>query len=304
MPVDEEEQIRLHLVHQVYLRSFDGELTSVRLEDPTHILDVGSGAGDWAMAMADRYRDCDIVGTDICDIFAAEAPINCNWEIDDAELEWNRPSDYYDLVHFRNMAGAFKDWDHIYRSTLDCLKPGGSIEILDYDHQKNEGNFHSWFRKDSVVHTLDKNVHEASIESGRYWGMAHLEPRLLMDIGYTDVRITEHAIPLRVEDGDVGKLWLVAILESIEASCLRVLTTYKGWTAEEVRRVCFQVCQEMMELVRDPEAGKGFCIRIRVITARKPAHPRNRPADPTTDGVQGQATRRPDGADQNAGSPD
>lgn len=270
MPNDDDEQIRLHLQHQVFLRTFDGNLTSVSLEDPTHILDIGTAVGDWAMGMASRYPDCDVVGTDISNVFAREAPINCNWEIDDAELEWHRPADYYDLIHFRAMAGAFKDWNHIYQSAFTCLKPGGWIEILDFHDHRGEGQFYSFFDPDSIILKLDRDFREASIMSGRPRNMEHLEPRLLVNLGYTDVQCTEHAIPFKTEDGELGKLWLVTVLEALEANGIRLLTKYKGWDPEDVRRGCWQIGQEMLRLARSSKKGKDFVMKIRILKGRKP----------------------------------
>ena len=287
MPNDDDEQIRLHLQHQVFLRTFDGQLTSVRLEDPTHILDIGTGVGDWAMGMASQYPDCDVVGTDISNIFAREAPINCNWEIDDAELEWHRPTDYYDLVHLRSMAGAFKDWGHIYQSAFACLKPGGWIEILDFHDHKGEGEFYSFFDPDSIIRRLDRDFREATVMSGRPRDMNHLEPRLLVNLGYTDVQCTEHAIPFRTGDGELGKLWLVTVLEALEANGLRLLTKYKGWDPEDVRRGCWQSGQEMLRVARSPRKGKDFVMKIRILKGRKPGDYENWSGVPGGEDVPG-----------------
>ena len=270
MPIDEDEQIRLHLQHQVLLRTFDGQLSTVRLEDPIHILDIGTGMGDWAMAMASQYPDCDVVGTDISNIFAHEAPINCNWEIDDAELEWRRPADYYDLVHLQSMSGAFRDWGHIYRSAFTCLKPGGWVEILDFHDLIGEGQMNAFFEPDSLARRLDRDFREAAALSGRPRDLEHLEPRLLVNLGYTDVQRTDHEIQFRTGDGELGKLWLVTVLEALEATGLRLLTKHKGWDPEDVRRGCWQIGQEMLRLARSPRRGKDFVLKIRILKGRKP----------------------------------
>ena len=121
MPNDEEEQDRMRIVHQVYLNVFNLELTSVPLEDPEIILDVGTGTGEWVMGMAEKYPDCDVIGMDISPIQDTRVPNNCNWECDDAELEWERAPNSIDLVHFRGMAGAFADWSFIYEQAFKCI---------------------------------------------------------------------------------------------------------------------------------------------------------------------------------------
>ncbi|KAI2612533.1 S-adenosyl-L-methionine-dependent methyltransferase [Hypoxylon fragiforme] len=270
MPNDDDEQVRLQLINQVYLKTFDGELTSVPLEAPTHILDIGTAVGEWAIDMAELYPDCEVTGTDISNVFERRAPQNVYWEIDDAELEWERPANYYDLIHLRNMTGSFSDWQNIYRSAFTCLKPGGWIELLDFDDTRGMNSFHQQFQPGSVVHKLVHDAFEACDTYGRPMGVSHLEPRFLVNAGYVDVQLTEHAIPLRTEDGSTGKFWLLAILNGIEPTYLRLLTKYKGWKAEEVRRACDLIGQELMELALDPKRAKGFVIKVRVLKGRKP----------------------------------
>ncbi|KAI1335744.1 hypothetical protein F5Y15DRAFT_408988 [Xylariaceae sp. FL0016] len=233
MPNDEDEQVRLQLINQVYLKAFEGELTSIPLECPTHILDIGTAAGEWAIDMAEAYPECEITGTDISNIFERQAPPNVFWEIDDAELDWERPVDYYDL---------------------------------------GMRNFYSFFEPGSLIHKMAQDVQEASIMSGKPRGTGHLEPRFLVNAGYVDVQLTEHAIPLRTEDGSTGKFWLLAMLNGIESTCLRLLTKHKGWKAEDVRIAADMIGQEMMSMALNPRRAKGFVVKVRVLTGRKPGH--------------------------------
>ncbi|KAL7626830.1 tethering complex subunit [Parahypoxylon ruwenzoriense] len=270
MPNDDDEQVRLQLINQVYLKAFDGELTSIPLEAPTHILDIGTAVGEWAIDMAELYPDCEVIGTDISNIFERRAPQNVYWEIDDAELEWERPSNHYDLIHLRNMAGSFADWEYIYRSALTCIKPGGWIEVLDFDDHKGMKSFYSFFEPGSLIHKIAHDLQDASIMHGRPRGVGHLEPRLLVNAGYVDVQLAEHAIPLRTEDGSTGKFWLLAMLNGIEPTCMRLLTKHKGWDPAEVRLACDMIGQELMALALNPKRARGFVVKVRVLKGRKP----------------------------------
>ncbi|KAI2630480.1 hypothetical protein GGS21DRAFT_524503 [Xylaria nigripes] len=272
MPNDEDEQVRLQLLNQVYLKALDGELTTVPLENPTHILDIGTAAGEWAIDMAESYPDCEITGTDISNIFERRVPQNVYWEIDDAELEWERPPNYYDLVHLRDMTGAFSDWEAIYRSAFSCLKPGGWLEVLDIDDIKGLHDLFSYFEPESLLYRLVQDVQEASVLSGRPRGVAHMEPRLLVNAGYIDVNLTEYSIPLKTQDGSTGKFWLLSCLNGLEPACMRLLTKYKGWNADDVRLGCEMIGDEMMTLAQDPRRAKTFVVKLRVLTGRKPDH--------------------------------
>lgn len=270
MPNDEEEQDRMRIVHQVYLNVFNLELTSVPLDDPEIILDVGTGTGEWVMGMAEKYPDCDVIGMDISPIQDTRVPNNCNWECDDAELEWERAPDSIDLVHFRGMAGAFSDWSFVYEQAFKCIKPGGYIELVDFHDFRGPQNFYSKFPPDSIMHQFALDMHEAELRCGRRRGVDHLNRQLLIDAGFVDVEITEHAIPLDPSTSPLGKLWLVACRAGLEASTLRPLTKYMGWAPEKVRETCAIVGQQLISMAMKPETNKGFEVKLRVLVARKP----------------------------------
>lgn len=68
MPNDEAEQERGQMLHSIYKKIFNDCLTSVPLHNPTKILDVGTGTGEWVMDMGDQYPKADVIGTDIARI--------------------------------------------------------------------------------------------------------------------------------------------------------------------------------------------------------------------------------------------
>ncbi|KXJ94700.1 S-adenosyl-L-methionine-dependent methyltransferase [Microdochium bolleyi] len=270
MPIDELELDRLYLFHQVYLQILDSQLTTATLEEPTHILDIGTGSGDWAMDIAEQFPDCEVTGTDIAGVFQRRAPMNCFWEVDDAEFAWERHSDHYDLVHLRNMDGAFRDWRFVYESAYRCLKPGGWIEIMDFvDHHSSGGSL-SHFKPTSQIHRFMTSLDKAAEMSGKPRGAEHLEPRMLYEAGYIDVRVTDYSIPLKLNDGGlIGKTWLVAQIATLEALGLRLLTTHLQWTADEVREAANSVKEELLGFSKAPGRSSA-ALRTRVLLGRKP----------------------------------
>ncbi|KAK1973547.1 hypothetical protein LZ30DRAFT_827928 [Colletotrichum cereale] len=62
-------------------------------------------------------------------------PPNCKSQIDDIEQEWTRPADYFDFIHIRNLEGYVSDWQALYQRAFECTKPGGYIEIKEFDIQ-------------------------------------------------------------------------------------------------------------------------------------------------------------------------
>ncbi|KAL7818527.1 S-adenosyl-L-methionine-dependent methyltransferase [Trichoderma gracile] len=270
MPNDELEQLRVTLLHQVFVHILDGELTLVPLEEPpSHVLDVGTGTGEWAIRMAEMFPECEVVGTDISAIAETESvPVNVFFEIEDAE-DWDRPPDHYDMIHMRWLAGSFRDWRFVYDCAYYSLKPGGWIEVLDFDGFDGMACI-DHFPPESPIHRLFKDIHKAAELSGRKLSMDHLNAPDFMDAGFVDIRVMEYSLPLVFGEPSIDKLWLMALIDGIESSALRLLTEHMGWDPDECKAVCEQVARDLANLTKYPKTAKDLVIKLRVVVARKP----------------------------------
>ncbi|KAH7160024.1 S-adenosyl-L-methionine-dependent methyltransferase [Dactylonectria estremocensis] len=270
MPNDEIEQLRLALQHQVFYHVMEGEFTLAPIQDPTHILDVGTGTGEWAIKMAELLPRCEVIGTDIAAIAETRSvPMNVFFEIEDAE-DWDRLPDMYDLVHFRCMEGAFQNWRFIYDNAFYSLKPGGWVEVQDFDSAEGFAKFVDSFPPDSPMRSINADLVEAAIKSGRPRGTGHLDPRLFIEAGFVDVRVTEYVIPISVAEKSAGKIWLISCLDALEANCLRLLTEHMGWDPEKCKAACETAARELANIAKSPEKSKGLQVKMRVVIGRKP----------------------------------
>jgi SAM-dependent methyltransferase len=261
-------------VETVYYQVLGSQLTTVPLYNPEKILDVGTGTGEWAMAMGEEYTDAEVIGTDIAKIQPSSAPRNVFFEIDDAEEEggWMRQENEFDLVHFRSMAGAFTDWSYLYRETFKHLKPGGWIEVIDFD---DHNAFLSYFDPDSPTTRYVRTLNEAAKKSGRLRGTNHLQPQKLREVGFVNVSITDKAIPMGVwpedkTEREIGKYFLVTNLCGIEAAAIRVITEQLGWDIKDLQKLCAEATEEIRSVGMDAERGHGISLKIRIMTGRKP----------------------------------
>ena len=264
MPNDEAEQTRLAIAHQAYLPALDDQLTLGLIpRSAKRILDVGTGTGDWAIAVADRFPQAEIIATDITNALQPpSAPPNVFFELDDAQSKWayNEP---FDFIHIRNLSGAFSSWSAIYAEAFKNLRPGGSFEIADCGVIQ--------FKKEipnSNTSIFNGAIRSAADRSGRPLDLDHLKRPMFENAGLSVIKTRVFEVPLGTYDPDppkkvAGKMAMIAALEGLEAVSLRLMTKYLGWKEEDVRKLCGKVQEEVMK----PDA-RAF-IRVHFVIARK-----------------------------------
>lgn len=103
MPCDEAEQDRLTIQHQVFVYALKGKLTTTPLPDTRcRVLDLCTGPGNWAVAVAQQFPKAEVVGVDMAvwDIETTEADGGgggVTWEIDDLDI-WGVESEMDSLT--------------------------------------------------------------------------------------------------------------------------------------------------------------------------------------------------------------
>ncbi|GCE12472.1 class I SAM-dependent methyltransferase [Tengunoibacter tsumagoiensis] len=65
MPKDGQEDERINFQHYVLLKLLGNLYTALLVSDITSVLDVGTGTGKWATAMATKFPAVEVVGLDI-----------------------------------------------------------------------------------------------------------------------------------------------------------------------------------------------------------------------------------------------
>ena len=248
MPNDDEEQTRLAIAHQAYLLILGGQLTLAHVpRDVRRILDIGTGTGDWAMAMGELFPEAQITATDIAAYQSDNVPPNVSFEVDNATEDWTY-NEAFDFIHIRGLVGAFRDWPAVYSRVCKHLRPGGCFEIADFGAIKLEGN-----APDAVCHTLhfNKACQSAAKKAGNPLGLDHLNKTVLEKVGLNVVKSKTFHIPLGTWSADprkvaAGKMALICTLEGLEAMSLRLLTNELAWKVEDVRDLCEKVKAELM----------------------------------------------------------
>ncbi|CCX16289.1 Similar to tRNA1(Val) (adenine(37)-N6)-methyltransferase; acc. no. Q87SB8 [Pyronema omphalodes CBS 100304] len=157
MPTDEKEQDRLDMHHEIMSGIMGGKIYMAPLEHPARILDIGTGTGIWAIDMADRFPDAEVIGTDLS----------------------------------RNVSQAVGNWPKVMSEMYRCTKPGGYCELAELgidlfsDDNTIGPNFAEWVAL--LCEALKKmNRPQATAEALKQ----HLE-----EAGFVDVEVVTEKQP-------------------------------------------------------------------------------------------------------------
>ncbi|KAL1608416.1 hypothetical protein SLS60_003358 [Paraconiothyrium brasiliense] len=152
MPCDQAENDRLAIHHRIYTHALKGKLTTTPItSDTRRILDLGTGPGHWAVAMARQYPHAEIVGIDMAvwDIETTEESVGCtgvNWEIDDLDV-WGVEDDFDDLkrrLERYDMAHDYANREPLSATKAAKLKGQTSTSDSSQPHTPSDSAYESY----------------------------------------------------------------------------------------------------------------------------------------------------------------
>lgn len=131
-PNDDKQNEMLDIFHHCATVLLDEELNTAPIpEDPQNIIDIGTGAGLWAIDFADKFPNYNVIGIDLSPIQPSWIPPNLRFDIEVYTKGWTYKSNHFDYVHIRWLTGTTKDWTASYKQAYRCLKSGSYIEHMD-----------------------------------------------------------------------------------------------------------------------------------------------------------------------------
>lgn len=236
-PNDEDENDRLDLVHHMMTLRIGGKLHLAPLS-PTiqDVLDLGTGTGIWAIQMGDEYESAQILGNDLSPTQPSFIPPNVRFEVDDIEEEWTY-SKKFDFIHARYLMGAIKDWPKMIEKCFKYLKPGGWIELQDFNMQvySMDGSL----KKDSYLTRYLEETLAGMISLGVEPEPGPKMAEWVREAGFKDIHNERFSFPIGSWPKDkmlkqVGLLNLANFADGLEGFSMRLLTGLRGWKKEEV----------------------------------------------------------------------
>ncbi|KAH6635503.1 S-adenosyl-L-methionine-dependent methyltransferase [Chaetomium sp. MPI-SDFR-AT-0129] len=142
-PVDDDEIEYMQYLHGILNMMFENRAIFPPIPRPRRILECGSGSGAWAMEVAEQHPECEVIGIDIYPYPVPEdIPSNLDLQIDDLNSPSTFPSNYFDLVNSRLMAGGIhaNRWMNYLRDIWRVLRPGGWCQMVEIHFNAQSDN--------------------------------------------------------------------------------------------------------------------------------------------------------------------
>lgn len=189
-----------------------------------------------------------MLGTDLSPIQPAYLPPNCRFEIDDVEDQWVFHQKF-DYIHARYLLPFVKDWDHVFKSFYDNLKPGGWAES-----------------QETIIYfqAIDKSIEGTALQR---WNKLLLEgirktrrsatealrcQKWMAKAGFTNINEKKFAVPMNTwakgkEQKALGAMQMANNLEGVDGITMTVFTRSLGWTPADVEELLVDVKRDMKD---------------------------------------------------------
>ncbi|KAH6645514.1 S-adenosyl-L-methionine-dependent methyltransferase [Truncatella angustata] len=216
IPNDDAEQSRDEMKHVATLELTNGNLFFAPIGDnPQRIIDLGTGTGSWAIAMADKFPSAQVVGTDLSPIQTPWTPPNLRFVVDDIEDPWLH-GDHFDLVHMRHTSTFIRDIDSVLDRCLAHLRPGGWIELQEFGGYAkcDDGSM----GPDSPFARFMAMAGDALATYGFQWRVANCLDEILSRRGFVNINCKKFKAPLGKWPKN-KKLRMVGGMYMIQTAC-------------------------------------------------------------------------------------
>lgn len=274
-PVDDEEIYRLGVAHTAFSLLFDQRLIFPLGLNPRRVLDLGCGAGNWAVDVAEQYPQAEVLGIDISPhMFPDELPSNLELQIDDINKEFTFESNHFDVVHSQMVAGGIRAdrWRSYIKDMYWVTRRGGWCQMVEiyFIAQSHNGSLD----RDGGLERWSLNFMNSMRPYKDLRASRNFE-RYMVDAGFRDVDSQMLRLPMCrwPEEGDapndirdraIGEANAENVQQLLYSLALYPMTQLQGMPMEEFEKLV----EEARAEARDPSRKPYF--EVRVCIGRKP----------------------------------
>ncbi|KAH7411286.1 S-adenosyl-L-methionine-dependent methyltransferase [Cadophora sp. MPI-SDFR-AT-0126] len=248
LPNDEMEQNRLDLQHHLFNLTFDGKLALAPISNPHMVLDIGTGTGLWAVDFAEKNPSAVVTGTDLSAIQPDLVPPNVQFQISDAEDEWDF-SQKFDYIHGRALTVCFKNPLTVFKSAYANLLPGGYFEMQDlyFRPHSDDGTLTG-----TALEKWNAKLKDGGAKMGKDWWCTPNYARWFKEAGFVDVVEKKffwpgNTWPKGRKQKEMGMTMLANSMEGVEGATLKMFTGLYGMSIEEVQEVIRDVKRDLCD---------------------------------------------------------
>ncbi|KAH8130064.1 S-adenosyl-L-methionine-dependent methyltransferase [Trichoderma asperelloides] len=238
-PNDKPEIERLALQDAIFMKIMNNRLYFAPLSDqpPKRVLDIATGAGDWAIAMGDRFPNAKVMATDLSPIQPETVPENVEFYVEDSSEPWDY-SESFDYIHTKTTGACWESFEtQIAQQAFDTLMPGGwleSQEVLPVPHC-DDGTL----KPDSALGLWFRDFLNAAAEARRPVTEACNLRSIYERVGFVDIHERVYKIPLNgwAKDAklkEVGKMMELNMQMGLSAFSLGLFSRIYGQTPEQI----------------------------------------------------------------------
>lgn len=237
-PNDDRELERVDLTYHAARLAIGDRLFYAPVQDPTAILDVGTGTGIWAMDVADEYPAAEVIGIDLSPTQPTYVPPNLQFQIADGDEEWTFRQQF-DLVHTRIMNDmSLKDWPNYFRQAYAATKPGGWVEAQEFSYVRQsddntippDSKIKHWedlwtegIQKVGLQGTCDPELVVQQMSAAGFQKISRLSFKWPVGVWPRDQKLKE-----------CGYLTMMMLMDGYHGLSVKVFTQLLGWSVEEM----------------------------------------------------------------------
>lgn len=218
--------------HQLWYLSLNGNLHKTILPDTSekiNIMDIGTGTGVWALAMAKRWPNANVIATDLTlPPRRDDTPSNISFIQHNAnDSEW--PFEKFHFIHARMVDAGVHDWPAFRATCFRHLVPGGRLELGHVAEPARSKLPEFDTPSASPYLNLMHLVMLASKKGGLDYDVSSKHPQGLKDVGFEEVEETSILWPLgswpqNDDERKIGVLSLKNTLLFIDTAAKFILT--------------------------------------------------------------------------------